>query len=165
MISPCEPAGRPSLTLRGCPARDSDFREQILMKHPLRVGIVVWLVCAASLFAQSNPSSTEAKQPPPAGSGIRVHIYTTSGDVQVPLGSSYLVTAAVEGPTTNTALKWMVAGDGCSGAACGTVTDGLYLTPTVMPKPPVVSVIAISEAEPKARAAIRIHLVAAAKHK
>ena len=38
------------------------------MKYPLQLGSVVWLVCSASLFAQSNPSSTEQKQEPSATS-------------------------------------------------------------------------------------------------
>jgi TonB family protein len=39
------------------------------MKHPLRFGIVVWLVCCAFLFAQSNPASPEQKREAPASSG------------------------------------------------------------------------------------------------
>jgi TonB family protein len=39
------------------------------MKHRLRFGIVVWLVCCAVLFAQSNPASPEQKREAPASSG------------------------------------------------------------------------------------------------
>lgn len=36
------------------------------MTYPLRLGIVVWLTCGAFLSAQTNPSSAEQKQQPPA---------------------------------------------------------------------------------------------------
>jgi TonB family protein len=36
------------------------------MKGPARFEIVVWLICCAFLFAQSNPTSTEQKQETPA---------------------------------------------------------------------------------------------------
>ena len=42
--------------------------------------------------------------------------------------------------------------------------DGLYVAPTVLPDPPVVTVTAISEADHNAWAWIRIHLIAAAAH-
>jgi TonB family protein len=38
------------------------------MKGTARFGIVVWLICCAFLFAQSNPTSTEQKQEAPASS-------------------------------------------------------------------------------------------------
>jgi hypothetical protein len=83
--------------------------------------------------------------------------------VQVPLDSSYIVYAYVKG-TTNDALKWSVAGEGCTDSACGTMIDGLYVAPTVLPNPPVVTVTAISVADHNAWAWVRIHLVAAAAH-
>jgi TonB family protein len=94
-------------------------------------------------------------------SAIRVKIYGVPGDVQVPVGSSQLITAAVEG-TTNQVLRWTVVGVGCSGSACGTVMDGLYIAPALRPDPPVVNVFAIAAADPSARACTTIHLVAAA---
>jgi len=97
-----------------------------------------------------------------SGSGITVRI-TAQTPVQVPLDSSYVVSAFVKG-TTNDALKWSVAGEGCTDSACGTMIDGLYVAPTVLPDPPVVTVTAVSEADHKAWAWIRIHLVASATH-
>jgi TonB family protein len=110
---------------------------------------------------QEIGSSTPASQGFP-GSGITVRI-TAQPPVKVPLDSSYVVSAYVKG-TTNDRLKWSVSGKGCTDSACGTMIDGLYVAPTVLPDPPMVTVTAISEADPKAWTWIRIHLVAAAAH-
>jgi TonB family protein len=108
-------------------------------------------------IGSSTPAAQGSSRP-----GITVRI-TAQAPVQVPLDSSYVVSAYVKG-TTNDALRWSVAGEGCTDSACGTMIDGLYVAPTVLPKPPVVTVTAISEADHKAWAWIRIHLVAAAAH-
>jgi len=110
---------------------------------------------------QEIGSSSPASQGFP-GSGITVRI-TAQPPVQVPLDSSYVVSATVKG-TTNDALKWSVAGEGCTDSACGTMIDGLYVAPTALPDPPVVTVTAVSEADHNAWAWIRIHLVASATH-
>ena len=54
--------------------------------------------------------------------------------------------------TTNTSVTWSVesavAGQGCAGAACGSVSaTGLYSAPTVAPSPNGISVIATSRAD------------------
>ena len=67
--------------------------------------------------------------------------------VQVVIGSSKQFSATVSG-TTNTAVSWSVAGIGCSGAACGSVTSsGLYFAPPAVPNPAQVSVTATSVAD------------------
>ena len=114
-----------------------------------------------------SPDEIGSDVPRPRGAAapaIKVKIYGVPGEVQVPIGSSQLITAAVEG-TTNQALRWTVVGMGCSGSACGTVMDGLYIAPALRPYPPVVNVFAIAAADPSARACTTIHLVAAAEHK
>ncbi len=55
--------------------------------------------------------------------------------------------------TTNTGVTWSVqsgvAGQGCGGAACGSVdASGVYYAPTIAPSPNAVSVIATSLADP-----------------
>lgn len=55
--------------------------------------------------------------------------------------------------TTNTAVTWKVqsavAGQGCGGAACGSVdASGLYIAPSNAPSPNAISVIATSVADP-----------------
>jgi hypothetical protein len=54
-----------------------------------------------------------------------------------------LVTNAV-----NTTVVWAVSGVGCSGAACGTISSGTYTAPPLSPSPAVVTVTAISQADP-----------------
>jgi hypothetical protein len=64
-------------------------------------------------------------------------------------GSTQLFTASLTG-TTNQAVLWTVAsavaGQGCSGAACGTVgADGLYTAPASAPSPNAIAVTATSQ--------------------
>jgi hypothetical protein len=65
--------------------------------------------------------------------------------------------------TTNTAVTWSVAsavaGQGCAGAACGSVNaSGLYTAPTVAPSPNAISVIATSQADPTKSASATVAL-------
>jgi TonB family protein len=58
------------------------------MKYHLRFGIVVWLICSALLFAQSNPSSSEQKQESPASNSNtqeprQTEVEKTDGNVAV----------------------------------------------------------------------------------
>ena len=60
--------------------------------------------------------------------------------------------ASVTG-TGNTSVTWSVqsgvAGQGCAGSACGTVSaSGLYTAPTAAPSPNAISVVATSSADP-----------------
>jgi hypothetical protein len=65
--------------------------------------------------------------------------------------------------STNTNVTWSVqsatAGQGCAGAACGSVSaSGLYSAPTVVPSPNAISVIATSQADPTKSAAATVAL-------
>ncbi|MGC2420996.1 MAG: hypothetical protein WA405_05030 [Candidatus Acidiferrales bacterium] len=65
--------------------------------------------------------------------------------------------------TTNTGVTWSVqsgvAGQGCAGAACGSVdANGVYSAPTIAPSPNAISVIATSEADPTKSATASIAL-------
>jgi TonB family protein len=101
----------------------------------------------------ASPTTTSSK------SGITVKI-STPNMLKVPIGGSQVVTATVEG-TTNTALKWSIAGLGCSGSNCGTIQDGLYTAPKTLPSPPSVTLTATSETDPIASASITITLTPA----
>ncbi len=62
-------------------------------------------------------------------------------------GKQQQFTATVQN-TTNTAVTWTVAGSGCSGAACGTISSsGLYTAPATAPSPNQVTVTATSVAD------------------
>jgi hypothetical protein len=76
--------------------------------------------------------------------------------------STFQFFAAVTG-TPNTGVTWSVqsavAGEGCGGAACGSVNgSGLYSAPSVAPSPNAISVIATSLADPTRAAAATIAL-------
>ena len=65
----------------------------------------------------------------------------------VSVGGTQQFQATVTG-TNNTAVTWSVQGTGCSGSACGTIDQtGLYTAPMTIPSPPVVTVIATSQAD------------------
>jgi hypothetical protein len=66
---------------------------------------------------------------------------------QVVTGGHQQFAATVTG-TTNTGVTWSVAGAGCSGSACGTVSSsGLYTAPDAAPSPAQVSITALSDAD------------------
>jgi TonB family protein len=90
-------------------------------------------------------------------SGILV-ILSALGGLTVPVGGSTAVTATVTGTKEN-AVQWRVTGDGCFGSACGTMAQGLYQAPSVQPSPPFVTLTAISEADPTAKASVTVYIV------
>jgi N-acetylneuraminic acid mutarotase len=65
----------------------------------------------------------------------------------VHVNKSLQFTATVQN-SSNRAVVWSLSGDGCSGAACGTVSNtGLYTAPASPPEPPFVTVKATSVAD------------------
>jgi hypothetical protein len=79
------------------------------------------------------------------------------------LTPSQLQFAAVVTGTANTGVTWSaqsgVAGQGCAGAACGTVgASGLYSAPAAAPSPNAISVTATSVADPTKSASATIAL-------
>jgi len=101
-----------------------------------------------------NPSSSEHKQE--SKSSVTVSIFPHP-NMEVPVGGSQVVTATIDG-STNTAVKWSISGSGCSGSACGTVSAGLYLAPSILPNPPTVKLTATSEADPNASDSIAVQI-------
>jgi TonB family protein len=98
----------------------------------------------------------------PAKSGVKVSVFPHD-TLDVPVGGSDVVIASVQG-TKNPAVTWSIAGQGCSGATCGTIDDeGLYHAPSALPNPPSVTVTAVSRVDPNASASVTIHLVPAPK--
>jgi len=68
--------------------------------------------------------------------------------VQLLTGGHQQFTATVTG-TSNTGISWSIAGSGCTGATCGSIsTSGLYTAPSAVPSPAQVSVTATSTADP-----------------
>lgn len=87
---------------------------------------------------------------------ITINVFP-SGPVRVRVGGSHVFVASVKG-STNAAVKWSVSGSGCSGSACGMISNGFYAAPTVLPNPPSVLLTATSEADPSASATVTVQL-------
>ncbi len=78
---------------------------------------------------------------------------------QVVTGGHQQFAATVTG-TTNTGVTWSVAGAGCSGSACGTVSSsGLYTAPDAAPSPAQVSITALSDADGTKSAAATVTII------
>jgi hypothetical protein len=81
---------------------------------------------------------------------ISVSVAPTTAFVTV--GAQQQFGAKVVG-TLNNAVTWTLAGAGCSGATCGTVSSGgVYAAPAALPSPPTVTLTATSVANPSASA-------------
>src|SRR5580698_6547792 len=86
-------------------------------------------VTATSVADSSKSASASVTILPP----VAVSISPTSAQVVAAKTQQF---AASVTNTTNTAVTWSVAGSGCSGAACGTVSSsGLYTASPTVPSP------------------------------
>jgi Fe-S cluster assembly iron-binding protein IscA len=98
-------------------------------------------VTATSVADPSKSGSAVVDIVPP----VQVNISPKSATVLT--GNHQQFTATVTG-NANTSVTWKLAGTGCSGAACGTITStGLYTAPAAVPQPPQVFVTATSSAD------------------
>ncbi len=81
-------------------------------------------------------------------SDVRVQVAPFSTSVELGAMQSFVATISSAGHPS-TAVVWSVAGPGCSGPSCGTVTpSGSYTAPGILPAPPHVSLTATSVADP-----------------
>jgi TonB family protein len=94
---------------------------------------------------------------PPSRSETIVTIYSPPS-LRVPVGGSQTITAVAKG-NTDTAVTWSVTGPGCTGLACGMMSDGLYVAPDSLPNPPLVTLKATSKADSTAWASVTIQLI------
>ncbi|MFZ0645163.1 MAG: hypothetical protein WA274_08245 [Candidatus Acidiferrales bacterium] len=112
---------------------------------------------------------------PSKSASAAISVTSTTGTVAVTISPLYAFVAPSNGGpstrqffasvtgSTNSNINWTVqsgvTGQGCSGAACGSINStGLYTAPTTAPSPNSVSMIATSQADPtkSATAAIAI---------
>ena len=99
-------------------------------------------VTATSVADPTKSSTATVTIIPP----VAVSVAPTTA--QILTGGHQQFTATVTN-TTNTTVNWSVAGSGCSGSSCGTVTSGgLYTAPATVPSPAQVFVTATSAADP-----------------
>jgi len=132
---------------------------------------------APAAVPAANPVTvTATSAADPTKSGIAMIIITgPAGVVAISISPTFAVVApstatltqqqfiATVTGSSNTSVGWSVqsavAGQGCSGAACGSVdANGLYSAPTAAPSPNAISIIATSVADPtkSATAAVAI---------
>jgi Fe-S cluster assembly iron-binding protein IscA len=88
-----------------------------------------------------------------------VAVTVSPSTAQVLTGASRQFTATITG-SSNTTVSWSLAGSGCTGAACGTISSaGLYTAPSSVPTPPQISVTATSEADPTKSATASVTII------
>jgi hypothetical protein len=111
-------------------------------------------------------TATSVADPSKSGAAVvtiapPVSVIISPAAVQVTVGTQKQFTATVSG-TTNKGVSWSVAGSGCSGSACGTIsTGGLYTAPSAVPTPPQISVTATAVADPTKSASASVTIVPA----
>jgi Fe-S cluster assembly iron-binding protein IscA len=110
---------------------------------------------APATLAQAIDVTVEAlsvADPTRSGSAVitvtpPVAVTVSPASASVVAGKQQQFTATVRN-TSNTAVTWSVAGSGCSGSACGTITTGgLYTAPAAVPSPAQIFVTATSVAD------------------
>lgn len=90
-----------------------------------------------------------------------ISIAVSPSAVQVSAGAQLQFSAKVAG-TTNASVRWAIAGTGCSGSVCGTVSaGGLYTAPAIVPASPKVTIYAVSVADPAKSSSATATIVAA----
>jgi len=120
-----------------------------------KLAIALLLVVMGTMVACSGGGGNNGG---PGPQPISVSI-TPNGSTSVGVTLTQQFTASVTG-TSNTAVDWTVAGSGCSGAACGTIsTSGLYTAPASIPNPHSVTVTATSVADTSKSANVTVNIV------
>jgi Fe-S cluster assembly iron-binding protein IscA len=114
--------------------------------------------------AQVTVTATSSADPSKSGSSVvtvalpvAVNVSPTSVTLNTGMQKQFTATVA---NTTNTAVTWSVAGNGCSGASCGAITStGLYTAPSSVPSPPQVFVTATSAADPTKSSTVSVTII------
>jgi hypothetical protein len=107
----------------------------------------------ATVTATSNADPTKSDSATVSQVPLTVQIPET--DVSLGVGQTHQFTAVVTGHP-NTAVTWSISG--CTGAACGTITQtGMYTAPSSIPADATVTVIATSQADPTKSATVAVH--------
>jgi Fe-S cluster assembly iron-binding protein IscA len=94
-------------------------------------------------------------------SAASVIVSVSPPTAQVNAGGQQQFSAKVTG-STNTSVKWTVAGTGCAGSACGSISaSGLYTAPATAPTSPTVTITATAVAAPSQSAKATVTITAA----
>jgi hypothetical protein len=112
-------------------------------------------VTATLLFDPTKSASATVT----ISSGVAIAISISPTTAQVGVNAQKQFSAVVSG-SSNTAVTWKIAGTGCAGNTCGTVSpSGLFTAPAVAPNPPFFSVTATSVADPTKSASSAVTIV------
>ena len=112
------------------------------------------VMLTATSHADASKSGSAIVQIETASSGVAVAVAPlyafVSNSVATPATAQFFVSVT---NTSNPAVIWSVQsavpGQGCAGAACGSVdANGVYTAPSAAPSPNAISVVATSEADP-----------------
>jgi hypothetical protein len=116
------------------------------------------IVRATSVAAPTKSASATVS----IESATAVSVSVSPSTAQVIVGKQQQFSATVAG-TTNTSVKWTVAGTGCAGAACGSISaSGLYTAPASVPSSSKVTITATSVAAPTKLASATVSILATA---
>jgi hypothetical protein len=138
--------------------------DQALYTAPLQVpdeGAVT--VTAVSVANPQQAASAVVNISPATQGGAVVTIVSPATPPTVPAGETQAFQARVTG-VSDTSVSWRVDGIPGGSAAVGTIAGGssdtaIYTAPQALPDPPVVQVIAVSNAQPSATASIAVNLI------
>ena len=120
--------------------------QDIYLLGPASGGKMFYVGTLSQYSCQIFPlNCTPAVEVQPAGARITV-------------GATRQFSATVTG-TENTTVVWTVSGPGCSGAACGTISGGLYKAPAITPTPPRVNVKAALTSSPTIAGTAMVEIV------
>lgn len=138
--------------------------EQALFLAPLQVpdeGAVT--VTAVSVANPQQSASAVVNISPATKGGAVVAIVSPATPPTVEAGETQKFQASVTG-ANDTTVSWQVDGLPGGNSVVGTIAGGsndtaIYTAPQVLPDPPLVQVIAVSNAQPSATAAIAVNLI------
>jgi hypothetical protein len=123
----------------------------------------VIILTATSIFDSAKSSIATITLVPP----VSVAVSPTSSSVQPTQAQNF--TAVVQNDSQNKGVTWSLAGAGCSGASCGTLSNAstpagmpvTYTAPQSIPTPPMVTLTATSVADGSRAASAAITITAA----
>jgi hypothetical protein len=114
-------------------------------KAPASVPVPASVIVTATSVADSTKSATALVT---LLAALPVEVDVTPRTATVLANKNMNLAAAVTN-ALNTGVTWTVAGSGCTGVACGTISpSGVYTAPVAAPAPGAVTVTATSQADP-----------------
>ncbi len=131
---------------------------------PATVPAPATVTLTASSLADGTKSATATITVTAAPPQISVSVNPTTDSLQVSTSGNFA--ASVQNDSQNKGVSWSLSGTGCSGAACGTLTNVTttavtYTAPATVPTPAIVTLTATSIANGTKSAAATITVTAA----